>query len=45
MVYEADLNFLEDDTDLDSPVDDLDTLAVLDAHPEPPKPDPAFPTR
>jgi HEAT repeat protein len=40
MVYEADLDFLEDETDLDSSVDDLDTLAVLDAHPEPPKPDP-----
>jgi HEAT repeat protein len=40
MVYEQDLNFLEDDSDLDSPLDDLDTLAVLDAHPEPPKPDP-----
>ncbi len=40
MVYEADLNFLEDDTDLDSPVDDLDTLAVLDANPEPVRPDP-----
>jgi HEAT repeat protein len=40
MVYEEDLNFLEDDTDLDSPVDDLDTLAVLDANPEPLRPDP-----
>jgi HEAT repeat protein len=40
MVYEADLNFLEDDTDLDSPLDDLDTLAVLDANPEPIRPDP-----
>ena len=40
MVYEADLHFLEDDTDLDSPVDDLDTLAELDAHPEPVRPDP-----
>jgi HEAT repeat protein len=40
MVYEADLDFLEDETDLDSSVEDLDTLAVLDAHPEPPKPDP-----
>ena len=40
MVYEADLNFLEDDTDLDSHFDDLDTLAVLDAHPEPLRPDP-----
>jgi HEAT repeat protein len=40
MVYEADLNFLEDDTDLDSPVDDLDDLAVFDATPEPIKPDP-----
>ena len=41
MVYEQDLNFLEDDIDLDSPLDDLDTLAVLDANPEPLKPDPA----
>lgn len=41
MVYEQDLNFLEDDTDLDCPVDELDTLAVLDANPEPPRPDPA----
>lgn len=41
MVYEQDLNFLEDDIDLDSPFDDLDTLAVLDATPEPLKPDPA----
>jgi HEAT repeat protein len=41
MVYERDLNFLEDDTDLDSPVaDTLDTLAVLDANPEPTRPDP-----
>ncbi len=40
MVYEEDLNFLEDDTDLDSPLDDLDTLDVLDAIPEPVKPDP-----
>jgi HEAT repeat protein len=40
MVYEQDLNFLEDDIDLDSPLDDLDTLAVLDANPEPVKPDP-----
>ena len=41
MVYEQDLNFLEDDIDLDRPLDDLDTLAVLDANPEPLKPDPA----
>jgi HEAT repeat protein len=41
MVYEQDLNFLEDDIDLDSPLDDLDTLAVLDANPELLKPDPA----
>jgi HEAT repeat protein len=41
MVYEADLNFLADDPDLDSPLDDLDTLAVLDANPEPLRPDPA----
>jgi HEAT repeat protein len=41
MVYEQDLNFLEDDIDLDSPLDDLDTLAVLDANPEQLKPDPA----
>ncbi|MCY7367213.1 MAG: HEAT repeat domain-containing protein [Chamaesiphon sp.] len=41
MVYEQDLNFLEDDLDLDRPLDDLDTLAVLDANPEPLKPDPA----
>jgi HEAT repeat protein len=41
MVYEQDLNFLEDDIDLDSPLDNLDTLAVLDAHSEPPRPDPA----
>jgi HEAT repeat protein len=40
MVYEEDLNFLEDDIDLESPDDDLDTLAVLDANPEPLKPDP-----
>jgi HEAT repeat protein len=40
MVYEADLNFLEDDTDLDRHVDDLDELAVSDAIPEPIKPDP-----
>jgi HEAT repeat protein len=41
MVYEQDLNFLEDDIDLDRPLDDLDTLAVLDANPEPLRPDPA----
>jgi HEAT repeat protein len=41
MVYEQDLNFLEDDTDLDCPVDELDQLAVLDANPEPLRPDPA----
>ncbi len=41
MAYEQDLNFLEDDIDLDSPFDDLDPLAVLDATPEPLKPDPA----
>ncbi len=41
MVYEQDLNFLEDDTDLDCPVDELDTLAVLEANPEPLRPDPA----
>lgn len=41
MVYEQDLNFLEDDIDLDSPLEDLDTLAVLDANPELLKPDPA----
>ena len=41
MVYEQDLNFLEDDIDLDRPLDELDTLAVLDANPEPLKPDPA----
>jgi HEAT repeat protein len=41
MVYEDDLNFLEDDTDLENPLDDLDTLAVLDANPEPLRPDPA----
>ncbi len=40
MVYERDLNFLEDDTDLDCPLDNLDTLAVLDANPEPLRPDP-----
>ncbi|PSB44098.1 HEAT repeat domain-containing protein [Chamaesiphon polymorphus] len=40
MVYEADPNFLEDDIDLDSSEDDLDTLAVLDANPEPLQPDP-----
>ncbi len=41
MVYERDLNFLEDDADLDSPVvDTLDTLAVLDANPAPLRPDP-----
>ena len=40
MVYKQDLNFLEDDIDLDSPLDELDTLAVLDANPEPLKPDP-----
>jgi HEAT repeat protein len=41
MVYERDLNFLEDDADLDSlVVDTLDTLAVLDANPEPLRPDP-----
>jgi HEAT repeat protein len=40
MVYEADPNFLEDDIDLDSPLDTLDTLAVLDANPEPLQPDP-----
>jgi HEAT repeat protein len=41
MVYEQDLNFMEDDTDPDCPVDELDTLAVLDANPEPLRPDPA----
>ena len=40
MVYEADLNFLEDDIDLDRHLDDLDPLDMLDANPEPPKPDP-----
>jgi HEAT repeat protein len=40
MVYEEDLNSVEDDTDLDSPVDDLDTLAVLDANPVTVRPDP-----
>ncbi|WP_373546222.1 HEAT repeat domain-containing protein [Chamaesiphon sp.] len=40
MVYEADLNFLEDDIDLDSHLDDLDPLDMLDANPEPLKPDP-----
>lgn len=35
MVYEADPNFLEDDLDLENPEDSLDTLAVLDANPEP----------
>jgi HEAT repeat protein len=40
MVYEADLNFQEDEIELDSSVESLDTLAVLDATPEPPKPDP-----
>jgi HEAT repeat protein len=39
MVYE-DLNFLEDDPDLDGPLDNLDTLAVLDANIEPVRPDP-----
>jgi HEAT repeat protein len=40
MVYEEDLHFLDDDIDLDSPADNLDTLAVLDANPEPLRPDP-----
>ncbi len=40
MVYEEDLNFLEDDTDLDGALDNLDTLDVLDANLEPPRPDP-----
>ncbi|WP_373541569.1 HEAT repeat domain-containing protein [Chamaesiphon sp.] len=40
MVYEAELNFLEDDTELDPHLDDLDTLEVLDANPEPLRPDP-----
>ena len=40
MVYEADLNFLEDDIDLDDPLDNLDTLDALDANIEPPRPDP-----
>ncbi len=40
MVYEEDLNFLEDDTDLDGPLDNPDTLEVLDAAIEPPRPDP-----
>jgi HEAT repeat protein len=40
MVYDEELNFLENDTDLDIPIDDLDTLAVLDANPEPLRPDP-----
>jgi HEAT repeat protein len=40
MVYEADPNFLEDDIDLESPEDSLDTLAVLDANPEPIASDP-----
>ncbi len=39
MVYE-DLNFLEDDLDPDSPLDNLDTLEVLDANVEPVRPDP-----
>ncbi len=38
--YTEDLNFLEDDTDLDGPLDNLDTLDVLDANLEPPRPDP-----
>jgi HEAT repeat protein len=40
MVYEENLNFLEDDPDLESQLDDLDTLDVLDANIEPPRPDP-----
>ena len=40
MVYEADLNFLEDDTELDPHLDELDTLEVLDANPEAIRPDP-----
>ena len=37
MVYEEDLELIEDDTDLDGSVDNLDTL---DAQIEPPRPDP-----
>lgn len=40
MVDEEDPNFLEDDIDLDNAFDDLDTLEVLAANVEPPKPDP-----
>jgi HEAT repeat protein len=46
MVYEEDLNFLEDDTDLDNPLDSLDPLdpldplAGLETNTEPPKLDP-----
>jgi HEAT repeat protein len=40
MVYEEDPNFLEDDIDLDNPLDNLDTLDVLDTDTEPLKPDP-----
>lgn len=40
MVYEAELNFLEDDIELDPVLDDLDTLEVLDANPEALRPDP-----
>lgn len=39
-MVDEDLNFLEDDINLDSPLDDLDTLAVLDAVTEPARPDP-----
>jgi HEAT repeat protein len=40
MVYEQNPNLIEDDTDFDRPFDDLDTLEVLDTHPEAPRPDP-----
>lgn len=43
MVYERGLNFLEDDIELDSPLDNLDnldTLDLLDVQPEPTRPDP-----
>jgi HEAT repeat protein len=40
VVDRNDLDFLEDDIDLDSPEDDLDPLDMLADHPEPPKPDP-----
>jgi HEAT repeat protein len=40
VVYKDELDYIDDDTKLESTFDDLDTLEVLEATPESPKPDP-----